>query len=101
METVELGTISEAERDEIESIYTRKIALVDLTVSLGDRGMTSNDLYERLVADMGVTQQRMRTWWDNVAARYNWSYEANDSWSVDFKTRAVRLQVGGLKGAVQ
>ena len=97
-----LGKLTEVELQTIMQLMGRKGALEDLFVSLGQQknvGITadSNQLYERIVSDMQEVKLAITNWWQETAAKYEWSYNATDVWSVNFSTREVSLQSTDMK----
>lgn len=60
--------LTDEEKNEIEAIFERKIALENLT-KLPD--VVSNAaLYEKLIADYGKTTIRFQKWWQMATEKY-------------------------------
>ena len=56
-----VGTVTEAERDEIRRLYERINGLKELTKAISP---DNNELYEKLVTDMGASVTRFQEWWN-------------------------------------
>lgn len=60
--------LTDEEKNEIEAIFERKVALENLT-KLPD--VVSNAaLYEKLIADYGKTTIRFQKWWQTATEKY-------------------------------
>ena len=68
-----IGRVEPEERDQIQKLHRRKVALGELFLLLAK--MPPDGLYERLVGDMGVTTEAFQYWWRDVAAKYGWQGE--------------------------
>jgi len=101
------GRVTPEERDEIEALYRRKLALTALLPTLArmDSGeLQSTPLYERLVRDLGETIAAYDAWWAGMAASGRWRRERPDqTWHIDFDTCDVLLDGGerALPGAAR
>lgn len=84
----EVGRVTEAERDEIQSLFERRNGLNELAKILTS---DNAELYERLVKDMGETGTRFQQWWDRMAAQYNWEGSENGNWEIDFNSCTIYL----------
>ncbi len=83
-----VGRVSLEERDAIKKLFERKNGLSELAKVL----TPDNDLYEKLVADMGATSTKYQKWWDDMAAKYNWESSPNGKWSINFDTCEISLE---------
>lgn len=84
-----VGQVNREERDLILKLHERKNGLAELAkVITAD----NSELYEKLVADMGETARRYQQWWDDMADKYHWEGEANQSWEIQFDTGEVYLK---------
>jgi CXXX repeat modification system protein len=93
-----VGQVTDPEKDEILKLYERKIALQELMMSLDDQDQSEkskNDLYERIVADLGKTKVNFDRWWADKSRKYNWKSVPGGNWNIDFETNDIFL-VGGV-----
>ena len=75
--------LTEDERDEIEALYEKRIALENLARSMDP----NNDaIYEKLFAEYQKTLTAFRTWWQEKSTQYQWRGE---NWRIDFLTKSV------------
>ena len=87
-----VGIVSESERDEIRQLYERINGLKELTkVVCPD----NNELYEKLVNDMGNTVTRFQEWWNTKSNKYHWEASDEGSWEIDFDTCMIYLTESG------
>ena len=78
----------EGERDEIRMLFERKNALTELFKTID---VNNNELYDKIVADMGKTASRFQAWWDEKAEAYQWESLTNHRWEIDFNTCGIYL----------
>lgn len=83
-----VGKVTESERDQIRDLFERKNGLVELARILKP---DNNDLYEKVIKDLGETQGRFQSWWDKMSQKYNWESSPNGSWTIDFETCDITL----------
>lgn len=86
----EIGSVTPAERDEIKKIYERRNGLSELAKILTP---DDNDLYEKLIKDMGETVGKFQNWWDLMASKYNWESIRSGHWEIDFNTCIIYLVI--------
>lgn len=91
-----LGLVTETERNEIYDLMNEKGALESLFLTLWrvhdfDVNSSFEQLYKRIVSDMKEVKRQIETWWKKVATKYNWEYEPNDTWNIDFETYEIFL----------
>ena len=83
-----IGKVTEEEKREIQSHFERRNGLAELAkVITAD----NEQLYERLVADMGTTTSRSQAWWDAMSRKYGWESADNGHWEIDFPTNDIYL----------
>lgn len=51
----------------------------------------NNELYEKLIKDMGETQGKFQQWWNDMSVKYNWESSENGNWEIDFETCEIFL----------
>lgn len=87
-----VGIVSESERDEIRQLYERINGLKELTKVVSP---DNNELYEKLVTDMGNTVTRFQEWWNTKSNKYHWESSDEGSWEIDFDTCMIYLIESG------
>lgn len=87
-----IGIVTESERDEIRQLYERINGLKELTNSVSP---DNNELYEKLVTDMGTTVTRFQEWWKTKSNKYHWESSDEGSWEIDFDTCMIYLTESG------
>ena len=85
-----VGQVTLEERDEIQKLFERKNGLTELAkIVTAD----NNELYEKLIKDMGETGTKFQQWWDEKAKQYNWESHPNGNWEINFQTCEITLVV--------
>ncbi|MCH5240709.1 MAG: CXXX repeat peptide modification system protein [Muribaculaceae bacterium] len=84
----EVGFVTPEERDQIQKLFERRNGLNELAKIL-----TANDdeLYQKLVKDMGETATKFQNWWNEMGAKYNWEAADNGNWEIDFNDCKIYL----------
>ena len=83
-----VGQVTPAERDEIKALFERRNGLNELAKILTS---DNEELYERLVADMGETSTKFQQWWDTMSRQYEWKSAPNGNWEINFDTCEIFL----------
>lgn len=86
----ELGTVTETERDEIQSLFERRNGLSELAKILTADNI---ELYEHLVKDMAETTSKFQNWWDTMSDKYQWESDENGHWEIDFNDCTIYLVI--------
>jgi CXXX repeat modification system protein len=87
-----VGKVEAAERDEIEKLHQRKMALGELFRTIGKSEFETMDrLYEKALDDLGRTSSAFQAWWDRTAKKHGWTAIDGASWRIDFATCEVFL----------
>lgn len=84
----EIGRVTEAERDAIQALFERRNGLNELAKIIT---ADNNELYEKLVKDLGETSTRFQQWWDTMAQKYQWEGADDGHWEINFNTCAIYL----------
>lgn len=84
----EIGRVTDEERDEIQALFERRNGLNELAKIIT---ADNDDLYERMVKDMGETSSKFQSWWDRMGTKYNWESAENGSWEIDFNNCTIFL----------
>ena len=83
-----VGQVTPEERDEIQKLFERKNGLTELAkIVTAD----NNDLYEKLVKDMGETGTKFQQWWDEKVQKYGWESHPQGNWEINFQTCEITL----------
>ena len=83
-----VGHVTDNERNEIQRLFERRNGLNELAKILTPE---NEELYERLVKDMGDTATKFQQWWDSMAQKYQWEGAENGSWEINFQTNEIIL----------
>lgn len=84
-----VGQVTREERDQILKLHERKNGLTELAKIIT---ADNNELYEKLVMDLGETSRRYQQWWDDMADKYRWEGGADQSWEIQFDTCEIYLK---------
>ena len=83
-----VGKVTEEERTQILSLFERKNGLQELAKIL----TTDNqELYEKVVMDLGTTNMKFQKWWSDMAIKYGWESAEGGNWEIDFDTCDIYL----------
>ena len=63
-----VGQVTSEEKDEIQRLFERRNGLNELAMILTP---DKEELYEKLVKDMGETGVRFQQWWNTASQKYN------------------------------
>lgn len=85
-----VGQVTEEEKKEIQTLFERRNGLNELAkiVTAGNE-----ELYEKLVKDLGETGTRFQKWWDSMALKYQWESAENGNWEINFESNEVFLVI--------
>ena len=83
-----VGQVTPEEKDEIQSLFERRNGLNELAMILTP---DKEELYEKLVKDMGETGVRFQQWWNTASQKYNWEMTENGNWEINFETCEICL----------
>ena len=83
-----VGQVTPEEKDEIQRLFERRNGLNELAMILTP---DKEELYEKLVKDMGETGVRFQQWWNTTSQKYNWEMTENGNWEINFETCEVNL----------
>ena len=83
-----VGQVSSEEQDEIQRLFERRNGLNELAMILTP---DKEELYEKLVKDMGETGVRFQQWWNTTSQKYNWEMTENGNWEINFETCEIFL----------
>lgn len=83
-----VGQVTPEEKDEIQRLFERRNGLNELAMILTP---DKEELYEKLVKDMGETGVRFQQWWNTASQKYNWEMTENGNWEINFETCVIFL----------
>ena len=83
-----VGHVTEAEKNEIQTLFERRNGLNELAKILSP---DNTELYERLVKDLGETTTKFQQWWDIMSTKYQWEGTENGNWEINFQTNEILL----------
>ena len=83
-----VGQVTYEEKDEIQRLFERRNGLNELAMILTP---DKEELYEKLVKDMGETGVRFQQWWNTASQKYNWEMPENGNWEINFETCEIFL----------
>ena len=83
-----VGQVTSEEKDEIQRLFERRNGLNELAMILTP---DKEELYEKLVKDMGETGVRLQQWWNTASQKYNWEMTENGNWEINFETCEIFL----------
>ena len=83
-----VGQVTVEEKNEIQVLFERRNGLNELAKVLT---ADNEDLYNKLVKDMGETSTKFQQWWDNMSAKYQWESTPNGHWEINFDTCNIYL----------
>jgi len=85
-----VGRVTEEEKKEIQTLFERRNGLNELAKILTP---DNQELYERLVKDLGETSTKFQQWWDNMSEKYQWESSPSGNWEINFTTNEIILSV--------
>lgn len=83
-----VGQVTQEEKDEIQQLFERRNGLNELAKILT---ADNDELYEKLVKDMGETGTKFQNWWDRMGEKYQWESVEGGSWEINFDTCEIFL----------
>jgi CXXX repeat modification system protein len=87
-----IGKVTVEERDEIQALFERKNGLAELSTTLSSSGAEIQDeLYEKVVKDMGSTSTKFKLWWEKKSSEYSWENVPGGNWEINFETCEIIL----------
>lgn len=88
MERKVVGQVLPEERDEIKRLFERRNGLEELArIVTAD----NDDLYEKVVKDLGETKVNFQSWWDRMSTKYQWESSAGGHWEIDFESCEITI----------
>ncbi|OPX44261.1 hypothetical protein CLHUN_18150 [Ruminiclostridium hungatei] len=94
MHSEKVGMVTQEEKNRVMSLHERILGLEELLVSYGRQANIQeekDELYERLVTDIGATKLKLQNWWDDMYCKYHWKSLEGCNWHIDFQTNEIFL----------
>ena len=88
MKKKQVGQVTVEEKNEILQIFERRNGLNELAKIVTE---DNAELYEKLVKDLGETGMKFQSWWDRMAAKYQWESAEGGNWEINFDTCGILL----------
>lgn len=88
MEKKVVGRVTAEEKEEILSLFERRNGLEELAKILTP---SNEELYEKLVKDIGETKIKFQQWWNCMSEKYEWESLPNGNWEINFDTCEIYL----------
>ena len=83
-----IGRVTPKEKDEIQVLFERRNGLNELAkIVTAD----NNELYEKLVKDLGETGMKFQSWWNRMSDKYQWEFIEGGNWEINFETCDIYL----------
>ena len=83
-----VGQVTPEEKNEIQTLFERRNGLTELAKIVTS---DNDELYEKLVKDMGETGTKFQSWWDSMARKYQWESAADGNWEINSDTCEIYL----------
>lgn len=83
-----IGQVTADEKNEIQTLFERRNGLNELAKILT---VDNNELYEKLVKDLGETDAKFQNWWKTMSDKYQWESVEGGNWEIDFETCNIYL----------
>lgn len=90
MEKKLVGQVTPEEKNEILTLFERRNGLNELAKIIT---ADNEELYEKLVKDLGETGTKFQTWWNRMADKYQWESAEDGNWEINFETCEIYLVV--------
>lgn len=88
MEKKLVGQVTVEEKNEILTLFERRNGLNELAMILTPE---NDELYEKLVKDMGETSTKFQQWWTEKSQKYQWENVEGCNWEINFETCEIYL----------
>ena len=85
---IQVGQVTPEEKKEIQMLFERRNGLNELAKVLT---ADNDELYQKLVKDLGETSTNFQNWWDEMSMKYQWRDAENGHWEIDFNTCEIFL----------
>ena len=83
-----VGKVTPEECREIQQLFERRNGLRELELIVKP---SENELYDKMIQDMGETNTKYQVWWDRMGKKYQWESVDNGRWKINFDTCDIFL----------
>ena len=83
-----VGQVTVEEKNEIQTLFERRNGLNELAKIIQ---ADNEELYEKMIRDLGVTSTKFQQWWDTMAEKYRWEGSQDGHWEINFDTCEISL----------
>ncbi len=94
MDNEKVGMVTPEEKNRVMRLHERILGLEELLISFHRKANIKeekDELYERVVLDIGATKIKLQNWWDDMYCKYHWNSIEGCSWRIDFQTNEIFL----------
>lgn len=88
-----VGQVTAEEKNEIQMLFERRNGLSELAKIVTTE---NEELYEKLIKDLGETGTKFQNWWERMSQKYSWESIEGGNWEINFETCEIYL-IGGDK----
>ncbi len=85
-----VGQVTEEEKLAVQQLYERRNGLNELAQIVTS---DNDELYEKLVKDLGETGTKFQQWWNMMSDKYHWESASKGHWEINFSTNEIYLIV--------
>ena len=85
-----VGQVTEEEKLTIQQLFERRNGLNELAKIVTS---DNDELYEKLVKDLGETGTKFQQGGDAMSDKYHWESASNGHWEINFSTNDIYLIV--------
>jgi CXXX repeat modification system protein len=86
-----IGKVTEEEKDEIKYLFERKNGLTELFKIVNAEKPINEEMYNKIVKDIGEVSINFNNWWSTKQKHYNWEDIPGRKWEIDFDTCEIYL----------
>jgi CXXX repeat modification system protein len=90
-----VGMVTQEEKNKVQELHERILGLEELLISFSSQSNTQeakNELYEKVVKDIGTTKIKLQAWWDEMYEKYDWRMAKGGNWHINFLTNEIFLE---------
>ncbi len=91
----DVGIVTEDEKNEVMCLYERIMGLKEMLPALEIKertGENDENLYDRIIHDLGSTKRKQDEWWIRMSNKYQWKMKTGAHWQINFEDNKIYLQ---------
>jgi len=84
-----VGKVTEEEKNEILTLFERKLGLEELAATLESDLLTLDEkesMQDKMISELGKVKLNLQRWWDKMYEKYKWESIDGHKWNIDFQT---------------